>query len=67
MLITRTSMFTGKTHTININCTEKQLKSYYEDGLLIQDAFPNLSASAREFIKTGVTEEEWNETFGNED
>jgi hypothetical protein len=31
------------------------------DGELIQNAFPNLSAGDREFIKTGITEESWEE------
>jgi len=63
MLITRTSMFTGKVHTCNINCTQEEYMSYY-NGKLLQEAFPNLSADEREFIKTGVTKEEWDETFG---
>jgi hypothetical protein len=32
--------------------------SYY-GGLLLQDAFPALSADDREFIKTGITTAEW--------
>lgn len=28
-------------------------------GTLIQDAFPTLSADDREFIKTGITPEQW--------
>lgn len=67
MLITRTSMFTGKVHTLDIDCTEEQLDSYYIHRVLLQNAFPNLSADEREFIKTGVTKEEWEETFGEEE
>ena len=33
----------------------------YDQGALLQDAFPTLGAPEREFIKTGVTAEEWNE------
>lgn len=29
----------------------------------IQQAFPNLSAADREFILTGITDEEWNQMF----
>jgi hypothetical protein len=36
----------------------------YQSGTLIQDAFPGLSDSDREFIITGVTGEEWIEMFG---
>jgi hypothetical protein len=34
--------------------------SRWRTGELIQDAMPNLSADDREFIKTGITPEEWN-------
>lgn len=63
MKITRTSPFTGKVHTREIDVTEAQLKAW-EDGQLIQDAMPHLSADDREFIKTGITTEEWNNVFG---
>ena len=33
----------------------------------IQTAFPYLSASDREFIMTGITDDEWEATFGPED
>lgn len=65
MLITRTSMFTGKTTTLEIPVTQEQLDSWNK-GELIQNAMPNLSVDEREFIKTGVTKEEWDETFGDE-
>ena len=35
--------------------------------MLIQNAFPNLTSEQREFIKTGVTPEEWDETFCDDD
>jgi len=62
--ITRTSTFTGTTHTLWLPVTEEQLNAYYNGGLLLQDAFPHLSAGEREFIKTGVTDEEWKAAFG---
>jgi len=58
MLITRTSILSGIERTLDINVTEEQLKAW-EDGVLIQNAMPNISASEREFIKTGITDEEW--------
>lgn len=66
MLITRTSMFTGKTHTLDIPVTQEQLDKWNK-GELIQVAMPNLTADEREFIKTGVTKEEWEETFKEDD
>jgi hypothetical protein len=38
----------------------------WQSGMLIQDAFPMLSADEREFIKTGITPEEWEEMFGED-
>jgi|11BtaG_2_1085332.scaffolds.fasta_scaffold02166_13 hypothetical protein len=66
MQITRISMFTNKVHTMDINVTQEQI-ALWENGTLIQDAMPNLSADEREFIKTGVTPSEWSEFFGEED
>jgi ribosome recycling factor len=39
----------------------------YNEGALIQVAFPDLTASQRELILTGATDEIWNETFPDED
>lgn len=66
MLITRTSMITGVTRALDLDVTEEQLFLYYEDGILIQSAFPNLTPGEREFIKTGISEEEWKELFTEE-
>ena len=62
MLITRTSPFTGTTISMNIDVTQAQLDAW-QAGTLIQDAMPNLSADEREFIKTGITAEEWDDMF----
>ena len=67
MLIKRTSMITGKERTLDIDVTEEQLADYYENSKLLQVAFPNLSPSDREFIKTGMTDVEWEETFRRDD
>ncbi len=58
MKITRTNPLNGEVNTLNIEVTDEQIE-YYATGGLIQDAFPNLSASDREFIKTGITAESW--------
>jgi hypothetical protein len=63
MLIKRKSSFTGKTHELDLPVTEDQIKSWQE-GVLAQHAFPNLSPAQREFIMTGVTAAEWDEVFG---
>ena len=62
MKITRTNPFNGGISSLEIAVTEEQLESYYA-GELLQNAFPNLSAGDREFIKTGLTDEYWEEMF----
>ena len=63
MLITRTNPFTGKDITRDLDVTEAQMIAYYEQGVLLQNAFPNLSADDREFIKTGI--DNWDEMFSD--
>lgn len=58
MQITRTSPFSGKENTKEINVTAAQFEAW-RNGALIQNAMPNLTADEREFIKTGITPEEW--------
>jgi len=64
MKITRISPFTNQKNTLEINCTEEQYEKWI-DGTLIQVAMPNVSPEHREFILTGITPEEWNNTFSN--
>ena len=66
MEIVRTSQMTGKVHKMDLPITQDQINAY-EGGILLQDAFPNLSADQREFFKSGITAEEWNAAFGEED
>lgn len=65
MLITRRSPFSGKHNTMDIDVTEEQLYEW-KNGMLIQHAMPNLTPGEREFIMTGITDEEWNEAFPDE-
>ncbi len=63
MKITRVSPFSNKKTTLEIDVTARQIASW-EKGELIQDAMPNLTAGEREFIKIGVTPDEWDDIFG---
>jgi hypothetical protein len=65
MQIIKVSMFTGKTHMLDIPVTEEQIKAW-KAGAMIQDAMPNLTADEREFIMTGVTAQEWDDAFGED-
>ena len=66
MQITRKSTVSGVTRTIELDVTQDQLDKY-ASGALLQNAFPGLSPSEREFIKSGITNEEWQALFGNDD
>ena len=63
MKITRVSPFSNKKTTLEIDVTARQIASW-EKGELIQEAMPNLTPDEREFIKTGVTPDEWDDIFG---
>lgn len=64
MQITRKSMLSGKERTKEINVTPDQLDRWIR-GELIQNVMPHLTAGEREFIKTGITDEEWDSEFAN--
>ena len=51
-------MFTNKESTMEIDITQEQLDAWH-NGMLIQEAMPNISAEEREFIMTGTTPEDW--------
>jgi len=63
MIIRRTSEFSGITREFDLPVTIEQM-GRFESGLeTIQDVFPHLSVDDREFIKTGITAEEWDQMF----
>ena len=62
MFITRREPFTGLINTREIDVTWEQWDSWLH-GEPIQNAMPNLTASEREFILTGITDELWDELF----
>ena len=64
MLIKRKSPFSGVTHIRNIPVTEQQLDTW-QAGTCIQNAMPNITPDDREFLMTGITPAEWDETFKN--
>lgn len=65
MIIVRRSPVSGQLHVKNLNVTPVQLWTW-RNGELIQRAMPNLNPEEREFVKTGITAEEWRELFGAE-
>lgn len=67
MLIKKKSMISGKISTMDLNITEEQMARYNAGGGLVQDIFPQLTAVEREFLMTGITEEEWEEHISDPD
>jgi len=60
------SPFTGKLNFLTLPISPEiyeECFTKWTQGALIQDAFPMLSASEREFIKTGITDEDWEKAF----
>ena len=66
MKITRTSALTGTERTREIDLTPAQLAAW-DAGEFIQDVAPHLSDADREFVMTGITDEEWTAVFGDGD
>lgn len=67
MQITRTSMITGVTRTMDIPVTLEQLHQWEVMNQNIQDVMPELTDDQREFIMTGITADEWDDAFADED
>ena len=62
MKIERTSAHSGITRTLELDVTLEEYAAW-RGGELIQNAMPRLNADEREFIKTGITAEEWEQIF----
>jgi hypothetical protein len=70
MIVTKKSTLTGKENTLNIDVTPEQLariENRMNTTELIQNIVPNLSMADREFLMTGITNEEWIRAFGEID
>lgn len=64
------SLLTGKTHSMTLDITPEAYITglvQWEQGMLIQKAFPTLTADEREFIMTGTTPEEWDALNWNDE
>jgi hypothetical protein len=65
MNITRMSPLNGRINTMDLPITQAQLDEFYgrTTSRTIQQIFPDLNATQREFIKTGYTQEDWDAIF----
>jgi hypothetical protein len=70
MKITKISQLSGKESTMELDITPEQLcrvENRMNTTELIQNIVPNLSMEDREFLMTGITNEEWIRMFGEID
>lgn len=58
MIITRKSLLSGITRSIELPVLQEQIDAW-QSGTFIQDAMPQLNDADREFILSGITAEEW--------
>jgi hypothetical protein len=68
--ITRKSPFSGKVNEMTFYVRPdvfEQAMEEYRSGELLQNAFHFLDAGEREFLKTGITPQEWADTFGEDE
>jgi hypothetical protein len=59
---TKRSILTGKVHTMSLNIDSDNFKKglmLWQSGISIQNAFLTLSEHEREFVLSGITQEEW--------
>lgn len=67
MVVVAISALSGQKHAAPLEITEAQVYDWVNGGVSIQDAMPHLSPAEREFLMTGITAEEWDSMFSEED
>lgn len=50
----------------NLKVTEEGWHNWRNRGMLIQEAFPELTSSERELLQTGICDDCWAKTMGDE-
>ena len=71
MLIRLTSILSGNQHEMDLDISEDQYKEFFlvprNKRRMIQEIFPNLSLTEREFLMTGMSREEQDIVFEMEE
>jgi hypothetical protein len=67
MLVTMISTLSGNESTMDIDVTLEQLVRIKQRKELIQNIVPHLSPDEREFLKSGITPQEWDDMFGEDE
>lgn len=70
VVLTKKSIITGRINEMVLPLSEEDFLQAFQawrGGALIQDVFPTLNDTQREFILTGMSEEEQERAFGGDD
>ena len=67
VFVHKKSMLSGKVNSMVLPTTQGKIEYWVESGKLIQDVMPDLDDDQREFLMSGITPEEWDDMFGEED
>ena len=57
-MVHKVSILTGKESRMVLPLRSGQIEHWLDSGTLVQDAFPQLSGCAQEFLMSGITPEE---------
>tara|TARA_Y100000310_G_C20210482_1_gene591089 strand:- start:220 stop:456 length:237 start_codon:yes stop_codon:yes gene_type:complete len=63
----KVSILSGKESSMVLPTRQGNLEHWIDTGALVQDMFPHFNVDQLEFLISGITPEEWDETFGSED
>ena len=63
----KVSILSGKESSMVLPTRQGNLEPWIDTGALVQDMFPHFNVDQLEFLISGITPEEWDETFGSED
>jgi hypothetical protein len=67
VFVHKKSMLSGKGNSMVLPTTKGKIEYWLQSGKLIQDVMPDLNDNQREFLMSGITPEEWDDMFGEED
>lgn len=65
MLITKTSILSGKKTTMELPVTDDEIKRFVH-GEHAQQVWPHLTPAQREFLISGISPDEWQKSFGHD-
>ena len=64
LLVTGLCVITGDSYSVEV---EEVAFTFWQNGMSIQDAMPDVSVDDREFLQSGTSPEGWKQMFGTEE